>query len=83
METMEIHVLLLPCPHSSPTVSLSDFKLFPASDFQFYNSGNGRGFFKCKEVDKAKKKSCYGIFVKKTRSKEGLRSSCIAQPETS
>lgn len=65
MEMRKVHVLLLPCPHPSPTVSLSDFKLFPASDFQIYNSGNKRVFCMREEIDQAKKKKkmkrCFGI----------------------
>lgn len=56
METREVHVLLLPCPQPCPTVSLSSFKQFPASDFQFYNFSNGRGFCTWEEADVIKKK---------------------------
>lgn len=51
--TMEVHVFLLPCPHPCPSVSLSDLRLFPPGDFQFYNFGNG---FVCGKK-KAKQKS--------------------------
>lgn len=79
-EARKVHVLLLPCPHPGPTVSLSDFQLFSASGLQFYNFGNGRVLFFCTRGRKPKKK-------KKTRRwQEGLKdlsSSCIAQHETS